>query len=337
MITEINNNPYLTDEQFRHISTLFLSERDENKKAWLTKSKLEKYLTDPVDWVERYIFKHRTPDTPTILKGKHLHQFCQFLTICKKTPNEIMAEFVKKPADIKFNTIKGKEWKKEQIEKGLKILDDKEYIFISKLIKNFFSCPYILKMTEAKLEYEKELSDPETMVFGIVDMIDIKNKIIYEIKTSSDENIFKKFTYYKEKQVGYQALIYKQIAKAQFGEDFDFKYLIIQTVSPYHVFMYPNTPKQIENFNMNIHRCNEFLSADTDNYFTFYGRLVDLLGFDPITSNKKPEDFSIQDSIDITLKLKKDPFFSKIFEEQILEFNYWNMQNMKEGGVKCNQ
>lgn len=332
MITETdNNNFFLSDIQFECFKNLVKkNERDISKIAYLTKSKLDLYLSDPVTFIERYGLKRRPPQTPSMKLGIDLHQFFQYLTSLDRVyPAGFMNRFAVRPEGMKFNTKEGKAWQKEQLASDKQIIEKTDQIFIESLLENFFSDPDLCSLSEAKLEYEKELVDEKLALLGVVDIIDHTNKVIYDIKTTGQENMFKKFSSFNEKPVLYQALIYKQVAKSQLKADYDFKFLLVQTTRPYHVVIYPETKEQVDDFNMNLHRAKEFFESDVNSYYDFYGRLVDLFGYDPIIAAKEKKDLTLQERIDLKSILKSDPFFKKFYKGKILEFNHWAMQNMK--------
>lgn len=257
--------------------------------------------------------------------GKKIHAFSEY--VFKHSPEEAMKKVIVRPDGMKFNTKEGRVWKKKHEE--LEILETDEFLLRRSICAYAASHPDF----KGKLLTEQKLIHVPSKMEGIIDLINEDKSLFFEIKTTGKEDL-SRFAFYKEREILYQVLFYHKLIFDKYGRDFDFKWLIIESSSPFRVALWPQSEKQHRYLEENLLVAAKSLWGDESEgivgdftiYCEFYNRLVDFFGFDFI-KDSKPEQETYEFEKEAMGKLLKDPYFSPLIQEEI-EFNSFNIQKM---------
>jgi len=129
-----------------------------------------------------------------------------------------------------YKTKINREWKKEQIEKGIEFITTPELELIEKMNNNFNVWNDKIDMDSENVLFEQEiyftLNGVECRLKA--DIIDLDNNVIYDLKTSLDTYSEKKltstitnFAYYR------QASFYKIGVSKKYNRKFDFEFIFL--------------------------------------------------------------------------------------------------------------
>lgn len=299
------------------------------KKAYLSHSKLMKFVQDPWKFVVRYVLNIKEPEKKVYEDGKLLHRIIN-IVLFSKTMEELQKIIISK--DINLRTKAGKE-EKEALEKDGKILVKEEQMSMIKCWYAWARTDQVLKDFPDKQDQawiERELKNDDKCVMGIPDLVLSKDGVVVDIKTTGINATYDQFARFIEIQLLYQANIYLDLVAhntKKKREDLQFYFLVASKTYPYHFSLLPSVePNAVKEFNIDLANTYPSLEKDIENYFDFYGRLVAVLGFDPILEKKE---FSVEGFIDTFKKLKKDKFFRQVlnYDKGIL-FNDYALQRI---------
>lgn len=300
----------------------------ESKRAYLSHSKLMRFVQDPWSFIVRYVLKIKEPEKRIYEEGKQLHKMINIILFAESL-EEIKHHICFEELNLRTN--KGKDRKKFLEGEG-KVVAKEEQLDMVK-------CWFALARTDPVLAdfpatsekwVEKELVDSEKCVIGIPDLVLPKDKIIVDYKTTGKNATYDTFTKFNEISLLYQANIYLDLVAHNTNHkrsELKFYYLIASKTYPYHFALLPNqTTNALKEFYIDLSNSKPSLETDLAKYFEFYGKICDVLGYDPILEEKNITVASLKKIFKL---LKNDAFFKRVLNyDKTLEFNDYALQRI---------
>lgn len=316
---------------------------NELKKNYLTPSKLNRFLKfRKKPFIQKYVFGDRPPQTKAKELGQLRHERIKSL-LSAKDKNAYLDSFIVKPDDMRRGTKSYKAFLEEHEDKTE--IDEKELRLLQEVSIEVATTPELMELSKKatthlknltpeltkagilnEVEFEKELYDDSGSIAGIVDIIDVKSRVFYEVKTTGQPIEF--FSFRQGRSILYQCLIYQHLLQVNFTDSIDWtwKWILISTEedSVDIVILDSNQIKAEVDF------ANRAILKDIKHYREFYTNLHELLGYEPILN--RPDPITLEHRAWVYDKLKNSEYFKPYFTGGKMNFNSFEIQQLAERG-----